>query len=331
MSQSWLDFLKHNPLSILTSINNPSLNYFVRRDLLNENPGNIEQLWNLPYAQKILNKQLINGAWPDKQKAKHEGQITNYLLLETYRNLGVLVEIFGFNKFHSSIQRAAEYIFSTQTKEGDFRGIYGTQYSPNYSGGLLELLVKAGFHEDPEIKKCFQWFISNVQIEGGWTLPLLTHGYKIYEMDPIFRNQHLLPFQPEKPFSHFITGIVIRAFAAHPLYRKNLIALRAGELLISRFFKPDEYSARKAPKQWESYSFPFWWHDLISVLDSLALMGFSKDNPRIRFALNHYQSIQKLNGLWDLYILKSKSLPDLKYWIIFILCRILMRFFLLKN
>ena len=328
MSQSWLDFLQYNPLPILTSVVNPSLHYFVRRDLLNENPGTIEQLWSLPLAQKILNKQLSNGAWPDKQKMKHEGQPTNYLLLETYRNLGILVELFGFNKSHSSIQRAAEYIFSTQTKEGDFRGIYGTQYSPNYCGGLLELLVKAGFHEDPEIEKCFQWFISKVQREGGWTLPLLTHGYKIYEMDPIFRNQQLLPFQPEKPFSHFITGVVIRAFSAHPLYRKNQVALQAGEILTSRFFQADKYSSMKAPKQWESYSFPFWWHDLISVLDCLAQMGFSKANPKIFRALNHYRSIQKPNGLWELYILKSKSLPDLKYWVSFILCRMLMRFFL---
>lgn len=47
--------------------------------------------------------------------------MTSWKLIE----LGELIEKYGFNRNHHQIQDAAEYFFSCQTSEGDFRGIYG--------------------------------------------------------------------------------------------------------------------------------------------------------------------------------------------------------------
>jgi hypothetical protein len=137
MKESWRSFFKFDPLPLLQKITNPALQYFIKRDLLDQDPGAVNQLWTLPMVERILKKQLDSGAWPDQHPTKHNDTHTNYLLLETYRNLGVLIELYGLNKTHSQIRQAAEYIFTTQTPEGDFRGIYGNQYSINYSSGIL--------------------------------------------------------------------------------------------------------------------------------------------------------------------------------------------------
>jgi hypothetical protein len=63
--------------------------------------------------------------------------------LETYRIVGELVEKFGMTRDHSAIRQAAAYLFSHQTNEGDFRGISGTQHSPNCSAAIMGLLIKA--------------------------------------------------------------------------------------------------------------------------------------------------------------------------------------------
>jgi len=54
MSQSWLDFVKYNPLSILTSINNPSLNYFIPREFLKKKSRPDLKYWITFIQYRIL-------------------------------------------------------------------------------------------------------------------------------------------------------------------------------------------------------------------------------------------------------------------------------------
>ena len=327
MKDSWLSFLKYNPLPALKQTTNPALSYFIRRDLLDETLDPIEKLWTLPEALNLLRHQQESGAWPDQHPKKHINSPTNYLLLETYRNIGILIELYGFNRAHPSIEKAAEFIFSAESSEGDFRGIYGNQYSPNYSAGILERLVKAGYIDDDRVHRAFQWFLSNQQRGGGWTLPMQTHEVKTPDWKTIMNSPTIYPFEPEKLFSHSVTGIVLRAFAAHPQYRNHPGAIKAANLITQRFFLPDKYTFRKNASYWKKYSFPFWWADLISVLDALSLMKLPKENRGIARALDYFKAEQLANGMWSLDILKNKSLPDLQLWLNFVLCRFIKRFF----
>ena len=84
-----------------------------------------------------------------------------------------------------------------------------------------------------------------------------------------------------RPSSHLITGIVLRALAAHPRYRHSADTCRAAELLKSRFFRRDVYPDRAAPSNWLIFSYPFWWTDLLSALDCLARIGFRPGDPDI--------------------------------------------------
>jgi hypothetical protein len=71
--------------------------------------------------------------------------------------------------------------------------------------------------------------------------------------------------------------------------------------------------------------FPFWFTDIVSALDSLSLMGFTKENPHIYGALNWLKSRQEDDGIFDLKLQKGKG-EDLKFWVCLAICRLFKRF-----
>jgi Squalene-hopene cyclase C-terminal domain len=321
---AWIKKLDLNPINILLSCENPAIEYFTRCDLLEEHTSGVQVLWNFPLVANILKKQQNNGSWkyPGRIRADIRSR-EDYNQIETFRMLSELVEKYGLNKEHPQIYEAAEYFFSCQTEEGDFRGIYGNQYATTYSPAIMELLIKAGYENDKRIKKGFQWLLSMRQEDGGWVIPLRTTGMNLKEA--LKDNKPALPDR-SKPFSHLATGMVLRAFAAHPEYRESEEAHKAGKLLASRFFQPDKYPDRKNKKFWEGVSYPFWFTDIISALDSLSFLGFTKDYPLIPEGLNFLRSRQTDIGLFDLKLLRGKD-KDLKYWVCLAICRVFKRFY----
>ncbi len=319
---SWLSRLEMDPIPSLLSSGNDAIEYFTRRDLLGEKVPPLETLWRLPQAERMLRRQREDGSWKYPGGNKKVRSQEDYDQLETYRMLGELVEKYGFDDRSQAIRTAAEFIFGFQTEEGDFRGIYGSQYTPNYSAGIMELLIKSGYGEDPRIEKGFEWLLSIRQDDGGWTIPIRTRGLKLDAIN-VARADTVEPDR-SKPFSHLATGVVLRAFAAHPRYRKSKEARAAGELLASRLFKRDAYPDRSTPDYWTRVAFPFWFTDIVSALDSLSLLGFTAEDPRINDALHELKERQSEDGLFDLKLLKIRD-KALKFWICLAICRILKR------
>ncbi len=321
---TWLKKLKFNPIQPLTNSRNQAINYFALRDLQLENAESIQCLWHLPQVEKILRKQQPEGNWKYPGGGKpHLRSQEDYDQIETYRMLGELVEKFGMDKRHPAIANAANFLFSRQTKQDDFRGIYGTQYTPNYSAAIMELLLKSGYGADSRIENGFKWLLSTRQNDGGWAVPLRTAAIS-------FNTAILMgvPVEPNKlrASSHLVTGVVLRAFAAHEKYRRSEAAKAAGELLASRFFMRDAYPDRQSVDFWLKFSYPFWFTDLLSSLDSLSQLGFSADNPQVARALEWFIERQGENGVWKLTFLRDKD-EDLCLWISLAICRVLKRFY----
>ncbi len=318
------NMLRVDPVPKLLSLENEALRYFVGRDLLNEETGPIKSLWELPKTGKILIKQQPDGSWkyPSSRKSGYENE--NYNLLETYRQLRFLIDQFGMNNAHPAISMAADYVFSHQSEQGDIRGIFGSQYAPHYTAGLLELLIKAGYIDDPRIEKCYAWFQANRQEDGGWAWPLRTANVNYH--DAINQDE---PVQSDrsKPFAHSLTGFVLRAYAAHPEYRNSEGAWKAGELMKSRFFRPDKYSDRKAADYWLKFQFPFWWVNLLSALDSLSLIGFSREDEAIERGLEWFITNQNDDGLWPTGYGKGKKAKTMNEWVGLAICKVLVRFY----
>ncbi|MFX1376880.1 MAG: hypothetical protein ACFFA0_13830 [Promethearchaeota archaeon] len=321
--KSWLTKLKHDPLTILLSNNNKPIKYFVKKELLGKDLNSVECLWHSKEAKKIITSQQDEGYWKYPGGYKNMRDQESYNQIETFRQLGNLIEKYDFNKKHSAIQKGAEFLFSFQTDEGDIRGIYGNQYTPNYTAAIMEILIKAGYFNDSRIDKSFKWLLSIKQDDGGWAIPIRTNNAK---WDEVMNSKETLQPNRSKSFSHMVTGVVLRAFAAHPKYQDNEEVKIAGELLATRFFKPDKYPDRRAADFWTKVSFPFWFTDIVSSLDTLYYLGFKSDNPQIKEGLNELRNRQLENGLWDLKLLRTKD-KDLPYWVALSVCRIFKNYF----
>lgn len=213
--------LKVDPAPLLVSCSNAAIAFFARRDLFDSGGEPVGLLWDLPEARRVVARQSQDGSWryPGGKRAIRSQE--NYNQLETFRQLGILVEKFGFTRQHSSVERAAAYLFSFQTDEADLRGIYGNQYATTYVGAILEVLIKAGYVDDPRIARALAWLLAMRQSDGGWAIPVRTVGVPFPEFVDVKR--HPQPFAPDrsKPSSHLVTGMVLRAFAAIPLGSKQ--------------------------------------------------------------------------------------------------------------
>jgi len=332
MADKWLAQLKFDPIMSLRKAGIPALEYYVRHDLLDQPVPPVQFLWELPEACKILKKQLSDGSWPWSGKEKHPA--INHHLIETWRNFRFLVEQYSFTRQHPQAERAAEYIYSCQSGEGDFRGILANQYATYYTGAILSLLVRAGYGDDPRTERCYQWLLDMRQNDLGWSIPIITHKFD-RETQYRLTSEMLEPVQPDrsKPFSHNATGMILRAFAVHDSYCVSVATLVAARLLKSRFFQPDAYTSYQDASYWVRFEFPFWWNDLVSALDSLARIGISAGDPDIRNALDWLVEHQEHTGLWKVsYARPEQAIREaaksiaMQFWITLAICRILKYF-----
>ncbi len=319
---TWRDDLRYDPVKPLIESGHTAIEYWTRKIILNEAVATPEKaLWGLKIPASILRKQKADGAWT--YPAKRTSPSVDYDLLETYRELGFLVEMYGFTDKHPGIAKAAEYILQHQTSAGDLRGIYAQQYSPNYTAAMLELLVKCGYSDDPRITKTYSWLSDSRQHDGGWALAFRTNGRNL---DAIYTNDAIIEPDRSKPFSHFVTGVVLRAYAAHPAYRKSAEAQSAAPLLLSRFFEKDVYPDRNRRDDWIRFSFPFWQTDLLSSLDSIGLIDPTLiRSPKVQEAKQWFIEHQQSDGLFTGHLLKDRY-HDLQLWYSYAVCRALRRF-----
>jgi hypothetical protein len=320
----WLDALNVNPLPALLAWDDPALRYFVRRDLLVEPVSPVETLWEIQAAAQLIKKQQADGSWRYRGKSGDAHSVTDYALLETYRNLRVLVEMYGFQRDHRALSKAAEYVFEHQTEQGDIRGIIGNQTMPYYHGAILELLIKAGYADDPRVERGLAWLLSVRQDDGGWLVPAQTVPPKkktreFWLGDPISAER-------SKPHAHLATGMALRPFAAHPAYRRRAEVIAAGEALKSRFFRADKYNDRKAPAYWLKFQFPFWWANLLTALDTLSWLSFDPQDGDIAKGLDWFLSHQSADGLWETGYGSGKGAENNRRWVGLATCRVLRRF-----
>jgi Squalene-hopene cyclase C-terminal domain len=313
-----------DPAPRLASSSNPALAFFARRDLLGVVADPVGALWDLAEARRVLGKQSREGSWRYSGGKRSIRSQENYDQLETFRQLGILVEKFGFTRQHPSIERAASYLLSFQTDEGDVRGIYGNQYATTYVGAILELLIKAGYADDPRIANALAWLVAMRQSDGGWAIPVRTVGVPFPEFVDVERHPEPLAPDRSKPSSHLVTGMVLRAFAAHPGWLKAIEVREAGQLLAMRLYKRDTYTDRGDVSYWERVSFPFWFTDIVSSLDTLSRLGFDPETPTISAAIARLGELQRADGTFAFKLLRAKD-KELPWWVCLAVCRSLER------
>jgi hypothetical protein len=315
----WHGF-RSDPVQPLLASPDPAIRMRAAHELAGE-PLDSSALLSLPPVRKTLRKQQTDGSWRYPGRRSWPGM--DYEFLETYRKLGELVELYALDRDVLAVEGAAEFLLSRQTEEGDLRGIYGLQYSPNYTAGAIEVLIHAGYADDQRVSHALRWLMSMRQDDGGWVIPLRTSGWNFRMAIPEGSD----PVMPDRsrPFSHMVTGVVLRALAASERHRRLPETRAAAELLASRLFLADKYSDRGRPEFWTKFSFPFWFTDLVSALDSLSLIGIGPENERVAAAVEWFSSRQREGGTWRLYCLKGAGI-SVDEWVNLALCRAMARY-----
>jgi Squalene-hopene cyclase C-terminal domain len=316
--------LRVDPAHRVAASSNPAIAFFGRRDLLGAGVDPVGALWELPEPRRVLAKQTQDGSWRYPGGKRSIRSQENYDQLETFRQLGILVEKFGFTRQHPSVERAVTYLLSFQTDEGDLRGIYGNQYATTYVGAILELLIKAGYADDPRIATALSWLLAMRQSDGGWAIPVRTVGVPFPEFVDVRRHPEPVAPDRSKPSSHLVTGMVLRAFAAHPAWLGAVEVREAGELLAMRLYRRDTYTDRGDVSYWERVSFPFWFTDIVSSLDTLSRLSFDPETPPISAAVARVAELQRADETFAFKLLRAKD-KDLPWWICLAVCRSLKR------
>jgi hypothetical protein len=121
------------------------------------------------------------------------------------------------------------------------------------------------------------------------------------------------------------TGPALRAFAAHASFKHSNEAAKAGKLLATSLFKKDNYPDRAAAEYWLRFTFPFWFTDLISAMDTISLLDLPEHEPSVNRAIDWFISQQKQNGTWELKVLKGRDKNLTNGWLSLAICRIFKR------
>jgi hypothetical protein len=227
--------------------------------------------------------------------------------------------MYGFDYRHPAMDSIVDILLSSQSDQGDIRGILGNQYMPYYQGAITELLIKAGYEKDKRIQASLLWLLSMRQDDGGWIVP-------VQGIPPSKRNDELWSgpaIQPDRtrPSSHMATGMVLRAFAALGMGALVEQAKPAARLLTGRFFTADKYNDRRSAEYWFKFQFPFWWTDLVSGIDSVIRVGITLKNEPLQRAMSWFVDNQSEDGLWDTGYGKGKRASANRAWVGLAICR----------
>lgn len=279
---------------------------------------------------RILESQKPDGSWWDKRSDTPVDWESTLYRMDTLRNLSRLYD-FGCSFKDEGVQKAMDFLFCLQSKEGDFRGTVLNEHTPTFHALVLEILCCYGLDKDRRVQKGFQWMLTNRQRDGGWALFSPCHSLdKPASTSGPRRPPRGQPFKPLKsqPFSHHVTGMMLRAFAESPTWRNSQEARQAGEILLGCFFQDEVYKDRTYPSDWEKISYPFWNTDILSSLDALSKIGFSAEEEMIQKGLNWLIKGQNSHGFWECGN-KKATLEDY-LWVTLAALRVLKRFGLFK-
>jgi hypothetical protein len=318
-------------IEFLLARGNLPILYWLKKDILDV-PVDREykNLQKFAARIRILESQRTNGGWCKKKYEGHPRWEKTYYIVDTLRNAFHLYD-YGCTLEDEGVHKMVDFLFSTQTREGDFRGAYLNEYAPTYHALTLQVLCQFGFDHDARTQKAFRWLSRHKQEDGGWVIPYRTIDKQELRKRYTLKAQlKLSPVKPDKskPFSHLVTGMVLRALSFSPTWSSHKDSRKAGELILSRVFRPDKYEDRHLAGYWEEISYPFWATDILSCLDSLSRIGFDVENEKVQRPLKWILEKQSPEGFWKSG-LKKATIED-HLWVTLAVLRVLKRFKLLE-
>ncbi len=317
---NWIPFLLTDP--------SPCLRYLVLKELLNrpDNDSEIVELRELyeedPLVKDLLNSQNSDGSW-DMQTIT---QITSgnrfYATVYALNRLGYLM----FDSTLPIIQKAVEYVFSKQGKDGSWPMPGKTQLTDEDKGYSmmpvqtaipLLALSTAGYATDERSENAYSWLLEQKLDDGAWPVGISSGVYG--GIAGYRRLAH------SRWGCRSNTTTVLNCLAMHPKRCKSVEAHRALDLLLGTNTKLRNnlgfVVARLigVEKSYGNITY-FAKFDIAHILDLCWRVGANPSDVRIDDFIEFIKSEQGKYGIWE-----YSGHPQANRWLTFDLLRSLSR------
>jgi len=316
---SWQECVKKSPIEWLLERKNPSVRLFTLRDLLDrdENDSEIREaraaLSTSDIVTKILSKQKPEGHWEDSA--------TPYLpkYKATYWQVMILGQL-GLDRNDERVQRACDYVFGLQLKNGGFsiftsegaaaeyaivkrrllekgkplpeigdwaKALVKEQELSCLTGNVVAALTRLGYGDDSRVKKALDWLLNVQNRDGGWLCP--------------YWKAHI----KDTHSCFYGTICPLEAFSEIPEPKRTpemrAAIKRAVEfLLMHRIYKADHHGLRVINRGWLKFSYPwFYSYNVLRGLSVATKLGYV-DDERLAEALKVLVQKRRADGTWAL-------------------------------
>jgi hypothetical protein len=298
----WKSLLKSDPTDWLLEPSNPSVRYFMLRDIL-EKP---ETDHDVKTAKKdimdtgvvpiILSKQQKEGNWGAPERfyvEKYKGTVWQLL---------ILAEL-GADGTNPSVKKACEFIltYSQDKQSGGFAhspsakqgGGRHSEVIPCLTGNMVYSFLRFGYLNDPRIQQSINWITSYQRFDDG-TQEQLT-GWPYDRLKSGCFSKHTC---------HMGAIKALKALAEIPPQKRSPAVKKTLDkaveyILLHHVYKKSHDLNSVAKPGWLKLGFPLMYqNDILEILGILTSLGIH--DPRMQDAVDILVSKQDNKGRWTL-------------------------------
>ncbi len=308
----WRSHLNNDPVPWLLEPDpdNPSVRYFVLRDLLDLPEGDPEvqvaraAIMTTGPVPAILDAQYPEGYWVKPgggYSPKYRGTVWQIIFLAEL----------GADPADERVQRGCEYLLSNSIAANGAFSVHQKPVPsgaiPCLNGNLLYALPRLGYADDARVQAALDWLARAITGEGGFRyLKSGTSG-------PCFACSA----NDGQPCGWGANKAMKALLAISPEQRTPAMqrALEVGaEFLLSRDPAVADYPyTQRVSSTWLKFGFPLtYWSDVLETTAVLVELGYG-DDPRLTNALQFILSKQDAQGRWKLEnALRGKMWADIE-------------------
>ncbi|MFX1571820.1 MAG: prenyltransferase/squalene oxidase repeat-containing protein [Promethearchaeota archaeon] len=298
---TWVPLLLTDP--------SPNLRLLVLKELLNrpDDDDEIQELYVLrekdPIVESLINTQLVDGSWSSVDLS---GNVSTFGNLQATSQALVRLGYLGFDKEHTIVRKAADFIFSKQDeqgswpiptgKQGSFEEIHGYDMIPLQVATPLEGIAACGYATDKRAEKAYEWLMKQRLDDGAWPTGIASGVYG--KVAGYRRIPH------SRWGCRSSTIAVLNCLTYHPKRRNSNVAKRALDLILGcetkqknlLGFAISRLIGLEESRGWRTY-YPKM--DAAHILSLCSKIGASLDDERIAELADFVKREQGEYGLWE--------------------------------
>jgi hypothetical protein len=228
-------------------------------------------------VSQLLAAQKAGGYWiqRDYYLPKHSG---TFWVLSALGDLGLTAE-------DEHIRRACDFMFTYQRENGAFcrrrrvpgQGlVWSTEPGPCTHARITRFLIQFGYAEHPRTRAAIGWLLSAQREDGSW------HCHRPWRYGCLRATADVLRL-----------AALDRETAALPQIA------RAARWVCDLLMKP-RMGRYHVSDSWEQLEYPHFNYGVISTLDALARLGYTREIAQIDRALGYLLSRRLPDGSWPL-------------------------------